>query len=68
MAKEFGMRPSQYLNMPLNSWEAYQFDMVCFLAFGDDDKRKQRTKNGKSLNWLGEPVKEINDPNFSGIW
>ena len=68
MAKEFGVRPCQYLNMPVNAWESYQFDLVCFLAYADKDKKDKRTNNGKSLNWLGEPIKVIDDPNFSGIW
>ncbi len=66
MGKTYSQRPSSWLGLPLESWEAYQFDFAC-MNFGIEveNKLSERRKDGSARYSLAElladertPVKE----------
>lgn len=63
MGKIYGQRPSSWLGLPPDSWEAYQFDFAC-MNFGIhvENKLSERRKDGSQRYSLAELLADEKTP------
>jgi len=72
MAAEYGQRPSSFLGLPPESWEAYQLDHAAFILgkhvenlLGEKDKKGKPVY--KLADLLAEPQEGEGSPMFRSL-
>ena len=65
LGKRYGQRPSSFLGLPPDSWEAFQFDLaVLTVGRWVDSKLAERDKKGNPIHRLKELLND--DPRGQG--
>lgn len=63
LGQRYGQRPSSFLGLDAESWEAFQFDMaVLTVGRWIDSKLAERDKQGKPIHRLQDLLREDTGP------